>query len=54
MNTTTITINRLRGLAEQLEADAAKVRDILQRAELGDISPDEATAELKEQGIAIL
>jgi hypothetical protein len=50
---TTITINSIRGLADQLEADAKAVREILAQAEAGDISPEQAAATLKERGIAI-
>ena len=51
---TTLTINSIRGLADQLEADAKAVREILAQAESGDISPEQAAALLKEQGIAII
>lgn len=51
---TTLTINSIRGLAEQLEADAKAVREILAQAEAGDIAPEQAADLLKEQGIAIL
>ena len=50
---TTLTINSIRGLADQLEADAKAVREILSQAEAGDISPEQAAAMLKERGIAI-
>ena len=53
MKTNTITIERIRALAEQLEADAAKVREILQQASEGKISPAAAAAALRQQGIAI-
>lgn len=48
-----ITISAIAGLAEQLEADAAKVRGILAQATDGEISPDEAAAALREMGISI-
>jgi plasmid stability protein len=49
-----ITIASIRALAEQLEADAAKVREILRQATEGEINPDQAAAALREQGIAII
>ena len=52
--TPTLTISRIRALAEQLEADAARVREIIEQAEQGDISPEQAAKKLKEMGIAIL
>ena len=49
----TITINQIKSLRDQLMADAAAVNDIMLRAERGDINPEQAEAELKERGIAI-
>jgi hypothetical protein len=51
---TEITINKIRALAEQLEADAQATREILILAEEGEVSPDEAAAMLKDHGIAII
>ena len=48
-----LTIQGLKTLADQLQQDACAVYDIIRRAEDGEISPDEAEAELKEKGIAI-
>lgn len=53
MTANTITIDRLRALAEQLESDAALVREIIREAEQGEISPDQAAKQLKNAGIAI-
>lgn len=54
MTASTITLSGLKALADQLEADAIAVREIQLRAELGDISPEQAAAELSERGIAIV
>ena len=51
---TEITINKIRALAEQLEADAQATREILILAEEGEVSPDEAAALLNDHGIAII
>lgn len=50
----TITLGSIQALAEQLEADAAKVRAIAAQAEAGLISPAQAAAALRKLGIAIL
>lgn len=53
MTAATITLGSLQALAEQLEADAARVREILEAAILGDLGPQDAVARLRELGIAI-
>lgn len=46
-----MTTEKLRALAEQLEADARAVRQILADALNSDITPEQATSELRELGI---
>ena len=49
----TLTINQLKGLADQLQQDANAVYQIIRRSEDGEISPEQAEQELADRGIAI-
>jgi hypothetical protein len=50
----TITLNKLKALAEQLAADAALARAIYRQASIYELTPARAAAMLKDAGIAIL
>lgn len=49
-----ITTTNLRALADQLAADAAAVREILELAEASEITPEQAATLLRERGLAIV
>jgi hypothetical protein len=49
----TITLASIQALAEQLESDAAAVRDLLAKAQDGEIGTAEAVKQLRRLGIAI-
>lgn len=48
-----MTTNQLRALAEQLEADARAVRQILAAALASEITPEQAKNELRKKGITL-
>jgi hypothetical protein len=54
MNADTITIDRIRALADQLAADAEAVRKIERQAKCGDITPAQAVKLIRNAGLAII